>query len=116
MDENTQPKITGRTPQEYDLKMQALAMQVSEERLRNGEASSAEIVFWLKRASPDERLKEENLRLQNELLSAKTEQLNSERKSNEAYIEAMRAFAGYLPTRDDDGGDWIDGEFSSMED
>lgn len=46
MDEMLQPKFQGRTPEQYDKKMQALAMQVSEERLRNGEASSAEIVFF----------------------------------------------------------------------
>ena len=112
MDETLQPKFQGRTPEQYDKKMQALAMQVSEERLRNGEASSAEIVFWLNRASPTNQLKEENLRLQNEMLQAKTEAINSERKSNEAYTEAMRAFAGYLPSHgDEEGDDWIDGEF-----
>lgn len=112
MDETLQPKFQGRTPEQYDKKMQALAMQVSEERLRNGEASSAEIVFWLQRASPANQLKEENLRLQNEMLQAKTESINSERKSNEAYADAMRAFAGYLPSRgDEEGDDWIDGEF-----
>ena len=84
-----------RDPRARDEYMQALAMQLSEQRLREGTASSAEIVFWLKRSSPKERMEMENLELQNKLLSAKTEAINSERLGNEKYEEAMRMFAGY---------------------
>src|SRR5574344_2024207 len=92
-----------RDPRARDEYMQALAMELSERRLREGTASSAEIVFWLKRSSP--KMKMENLELQNKLLSAKTEAINSERLGNEKYEEAMRMFAGYtgMGAHDEDG-------------
>jgi|BioPla2DNA2_1021312.scaffolds.fasta_scaffold04463_14 hypothetical protein len=84
-----------RDPRARDEYMQALAMELSEQRLRDGTASSAEIVFWLKRSSPKEKMEMKNLELQNQLLAAKTEAINSERLGNELYEEAMRMFAGY---------------------
>lgn len=112
---NEYPQKAILNPDQYTRRMQALAMEVSEQRLKDGSASSAEIVFWLKSTSRKEQLEIRNLEYQGELLKAKTEAIGSQQKSNEAYQRAMEAFAGYLPSQSDDNGDIIDADFREIE-
>ena len=99
-----------RSPEERELQMMALAVDLSEQRLREGTASSAEIVYWLKQASPQAILERQNLRLQNELLEVKRDAIVREISDNNIYGEAMAVFKGYLPTTSDED-EIIDGEF-----
>lgn len=98
----------GRTPEQRARQLQSLAVDLSEKRLREGTASAAEIVYWLKQTSEKERLEIENLKMQNMLLNAKSEQINNQSKDHETYAKAMKFFAGYLPSQ----GDIIEGEFT----
>lgn len=91
-----------RTPEEREMQMMALAVDLSEKRLRDGTASSAEIVYWLKQASPQAMLERQNLLLQNELLQAKRDAIIQEVNDEKIFKEAMDAFKGYLPTLSDD--------------
>lgn len=97
------------TTERREQQLAALAVDLSEERLRNGTASSAEIVYWLNRASPKEELARRNLELQNELLLAKKEAIIREGTDNQIYLDAMNAFAGYQPS-----GSVIDGEYKEI--
>ena len=108
---------TPRDPRARDEYMQAFAMELSERRLREGTASSAEIVFWLKRSSPKEKMEMENLELQNKLLSAETEAIDSERLGNEKYGESMRMLAGYtgMGAHDEDGEELYSNIFRNVE-
>lgn len=101
------PYKKARTPEMRVKQMMALAVNLSEQRLRDGTASSAEITFWLNLTSPKTQLEIQNLRLQGELLEAKKNSIISEQTGNQAYIDAMRALSGYQPTRDE----IVDGEF-----
>lgn len=73
----------------------ALAMDLVEERLRNGTATSAETVHFLKLGSTEARLKKEILKEEKKLMTAKTEALESQKKSEELFASAIKAFKEY---------------------
>lgn len=97
-----------RNPEQREQQLAALAVDLSEQRLRDGTASSAEIVYWLKQASPQVMLERENLKLQNDLLKAKRNAIEKEGEDNQIYLDAMNAFAGYSPSA---VNEIIEGEF-----
>ena len=84
-------------PKARDNQLQALAVDLAEQQLRDGTASSQVITHYLKQASMRERqeLENERLREENKLLRAKTEQLQSEKRSEELIAEALKAFRNY---------------------
>ena len=76
----------------------ALAVDLAEEQLRAGTASSQVITHYLKLGSTKDRLEKEILAEQKELLKAKTEALQSAKRIEEKYekaLEAMREYGGY---------------------
>ena len=86
------------TPEGRENQLIALAYDAAEERIRNGTASSAEIVHFLKLGSSKERLEQEDKRKDIELKTAKTEALQSMKKSEELFagaIKAMRTYSGH---------------------
>lgn len=80
----------------------ALAVDLAEQQLRDGTASSQVITHYLKQASVRERLENERLQEENKLLRAKTEQLKSEKRSEELIEEALKAFKNYAGQGDPD--------------
>lgn len=75
----------------------SLATELAEKQLREGTASSQVITHYLKLGSTRERLEQENKELENELLIAKREALESAKHIEELYsnaIAAMRAYGG----------------------
>ena len=77
--------------------MISLAMDLVEQRLRNGTASSQETVHFLRLGSERERLEREKLKNENIMLKAKTEALESQARSDELFkqaIEAMKLYSG----------------------
>jgi len=83
------------TPDARESQMISLAMDLVEERLRNGTASSAETTHFLKLASSKERLEMEIMEEQKQLLSAKKESLDSSKRVEAMYDEAMKAMRSY---------------------
>lgn len=76
----------------------ALAYDAAEERIRNGTASSAEIVHFLRLGSSKERLDQEDKRKDIELKTAKTDAIQSMQRSEELFdevIKAMRRYSGH---------------------
>lgn len=73
----------------------SLAMDRVEQRLRDGTASSQEIVYYLKLGSERERLEQEMMEAKNELLLAKTEAIKAAENSERLYAEAIEAFKLY---------------------
>ena len=80
----------------------ALAVDCAEQQLRDGTASSQVITYYLKQGSMRERLENERLKEENKLLRAKTEQLRSEKRSEELIEEALKAFRNYAGQGDPD--------------
>ena len=74
-----------------------MAVGLAEQQLREGTASSQVITHYLKLASTRESLEKEKLRRENDLLRAKVDAIESEKRSEELYaqaIEAMRRYSG----------------------
>ena len=83
------------TPEARENQMIALAVDLAEKQLREGTASSQVITHFLKLASSTERLEKKIKEEQAKMLEAKTEQLKSQKNSEEAYMKAVRAMQEY---------------------
>lgn len=90
------------TPEARENQLISEAMDLVEERILNGTATSQETTHFLKLGSEKEKLELEKLRKENELLIAKTEQIQSAKKVQELYAEAIAAFTSYQPSQDID--------------
>lgn len=84
-----------RTPEERENELIALSMDLAEEQLRNGTASSAVIAHFLKLGSTREREELNMLRRKSENLEAKTESIRQSGRIEELYNEAMAAMKEY---------------------
>lgn len=94
-----------RTPEARESQMVALTMDLVEKRLRNGSASSQETTHFLKIASMKERLERDILEQQKKLMEAKTEAIQSAKRVEELYVNAlnaMRSYSGNKRGEDDD--------------
>lgn len=83
------------TPEARENQMISLAMDLVEQRLIDGTASSQETTHFLKLASTRARLELEILERQKDLTTAKTESLKSQKRSEELMQEALKAFRNY---------------------
>lgn len=83
------------TPDARENQLISLAVDRAEQQLLDGSASSQVIVHYLKLGSSRERLERERLEEENKLLRAKTENLQSLKRSEELMEEAIRAFRNY---------------------
>lgn len=88
-----------RTPEEQEKQMISMAMDLAEKQLSEGTASAQVITHFLKLATTKEILEKEKLEKENELLTAKAESLQSQKKIEELYeqaISAMRTYSGSI--------------------
>ncbi len=83
------------TPEARENQMIALAVDLAERQLREGTASSQVITHYLKLASSKDKLEQEILEKQKELLAAKTANLKSAAQTEELYKNALRAMRTY---------------------
>lgn len=90
------------TPEARENQLIALAYEVAEERLLNGTATSQEVVHFLRLGSMKERKELEMMDKKNELMRAKTEALQSAKKIEELYTNAISAFKSYRGIPDDE--------------
>ena len=97
-DPNDKPKrksAPAMTPERREMQLIALAYDAAEERIKNGTASSAEIVHFLRLGSSKERLDQEDKRRDIELKSAKTEAIHSAQRIEELYSKALASMKKY---------------------
>ena len=73
----------------------AMAYDAVEERIKNGTATSQELVHFLRIGTRKDRLEREILELNKELVKAKTEALQSQKRIEELVTDAMEAFKLY---------------------
>lgn len=86
------------TPEARENQLISLAVDLVEQRLLDGTASSQETTHFLKLGSTKHKLEMEKLRVENELIIAKKEQLQSQKKQEELFeaaIKAMRSYNGH---------------------
>ena len=90
------------TPEARENQMIALAMDLAEQQLRDGTASSQLITEFVKRGSAKARLENEKLREENQLLRAKTEAMESSKEVEKLYKAALRAMRDHSGHGDKD--------------
>jgi hypothetical protein len=85
------------TPEFRELQLVDAAVELAERQIRDGTASAQVITHFLKLGSTREKLEQQKLRQENELMKAKVEQMASAGRMEELYgaaIDAMKSYAG----------------------
>lgn len=93
------------TPEGRENEMVSAAIDLAEKQIRSGTASSQVITHFLKLGSTRERLEQQRLEHENELTRVKIEAIESQKRVEELYMEAlqaMRSYAGDLPAPESD--------------
>ena len=83
------------TPEARENQLIALAVDLAEKQLIEGTASSQVITHYLKLGSTKERIEREILEKQKALIEAKTENLQSAKRIEELYTNAINAMKNY---------------------
>lgn len=83
------------SPEAQENRLIAKAMRLAEKQLDEGTASSQVISHFLKLGTLKEQLELEKLKQENQLLSAKTEAIQSAKKVEELYEDVVRAMKRY---------------------
>ena len=100
------PKIRpALTPEARENQLISLAENLAEQQLRDGTASSQVITHYLKLGTQREKLEIEKIKHENELLKARTESIESAKRTEELYanaLKAMREYSGHGDTYDGD--------------
>lgn len=89
------------TKEDREQQLIAKAERLAEKKLEDGTASPQIIVHYLKLATAKEAIEREILERQKDLITAKTEALQSAAKIEALYEEAMSMFKKYNGTEDD---------------
>jgi hypothetical protein len=94
------------TPEARENQMIALAVDLAEKQLLKGTASSQVVTHYLKLATTKERLEKQMLEEKVKLVKAQTDAIQSQKKTEELYknaLNAMRSYSGQGgPSNDDD--------------
>ena len=99
-------------PDSRENQLISLAIDLVEQRLLDGTASSQETTHFLKLATQKSKLEKERFELENELIRAKTQALRDQADMKALYadaIAAMRRYSGH-------GGESFDDEFNDEDD
>lgn len=75
----------------------SLAVDLAEKQLSEGTASAQVITHYLKLGTTKERLEKEKVEVETKLLKAKAEAIESQKRTEELYkeaLDAMRAYSG----------------------
>lgn len=91
------------SPEQQENRLVTLAVRRAEEMLEDGTAPPSVIVHYLKLGTSREKLEQEKLQAENEMLKAKAEALAATARGEEMYQEVLTAFRSYAIGGDDDG-------------
>lgn len=83
------------TPEARENQLVSLAVDLAEKQLMDGSASSQVITHYLKLGSTKEKIEKEILEKQKELIEAKTQNLQSAKRIEELYSNALNAMRDY---------------------
>lgn len=91
------------TPEARENQLISLAVDLAEQQLMEGTASSQVITHFLKLASSKEKLEKEKLQNENVLLKTKVETLQSQARVEELYENAIKAMSIYRGQNEEEG-------------
>ena len=103
--QNAKPMRPALTPEARENQLISLAIDLVEQRLIDGTASSQETTHFLKLASRKAKLEAERAELENELIKAKTQSIRDQADMKTLYkdaIAAMRRYSGHGSDIEDD--------------
>lgn len=83
------------TPEARENQLISMAVDLAEQQILDGTASAQVITHYLKLGTTRERLEQEKLRKENDLLEARVEALASMARVEELYSDALKAMATY---------------------
>ncbi len=95
----------GTTPEARENQLISLAVDLAEKQLQEGTASSQVITHYLKLGSTREKIEKDILEKQRDLIQAKTEAIQSAKRVEELYKDALDAMRSYSGRGDDDNDD-----------
>jgi len=90
------------TPEARENQLVSLAIDLAEKQLIEGTASAQVITHYLKMGSTKERIEKEILEKQKELITAKTQTLQSAQRIEELYANALNAMKSYSGNQSED--------------
>ena len=93
-----------KTPEARENQLVAMAVDLAEKQIRDGTATSQVITHFLKLGSTKERIEKEILEKQKDLITAKTEAIQSHKRIEELYsdaLNAMQRYSGNVTTEQD---------------
>ena len=95
-DESTERlRPPGKTPEDRENQLISIAVDLAEKQILAGTASAQVISHYLKLGSSREKLEQQRLANEVDLLKIKREAIESEKRVEEMYAEAMDAFRAY---------------------
>lgn len=83
------------SPEQREMQLTDAAYDLAEEQIENGTASSQVLTHFLKMGSSRERLEQERMRHEVELMEVKKEHLEGQKRVEELYVSALEAMRGY---------------------
>lgn len=108
-DDDRRPRAPARTPEARELELSSAAYDLAEEQLREGTASSQVITHFLKAGSMRERLEQQRIQHEIELMGVKRENLEAQTRVEELYVNAIEAMRSYV------GASASSGEFEAVD-
>lgn len=90
------------SPEARENQLISLAVDLAEQQLREGTASSQVITHYLKLGSTRERLEKERLEEENKLLKAKTKAIEDQGEYKQLVADAIKAMRNYSGGGDED--------------
>lgn len=95
VEKEVQPIRRAIDPNARENQLIALATNLAEQQLRDGTASSQVICHYLKLGTMEKKLEMQKLERENKLLEAKTEAIESQKRIEELYSNAINAMKSY---------------------
>lgn len=92
---SVKPTRPALSPESREQQLIAKAVNLAEKQIDEGTASSQVITHFLKLGTEKAKLEVAKLEHENELLKAKTESLQSAKRMEELYEQAINAMRGY---------------------
>jgi hypothetical protein len=91
----TSRRAPAETPDERENQLISAAVDLAERQLQDGSASAQVITHYLKLGSSREKLEQERLRNENALMATKREMMESQKRVEALYGEALAAMQAY---------------------
>lgn len=96
------PRRRAQTPEERENRLISLALDRVEERMENRTATAQEYIQFIRMASTKARAEADKVRLELELVQAKTENLRMQQKNEDMFANAIKAFKRYSGASEED--------------